>query len=243
MLNETVKPISKRTLYGQLYDILVQDIKSGKLPEGSYLPNEFLLSTQFSVSIGTVRKAVEQLVHDRLVLRQQGKGTVIADRRWLAVREKVNRIRFGPDADIGGWIFNELDYKIRTADAETAAALQIETGAQVHYIRRLLLNAPSSRIYDESYTPVDLYPDFTSDDAGRRDAVGLAGKNGISFGPMQTRISAVAASQPLARILKVPVATPLLKTIRKLFSSDKIPIEYRTAYCYTETGYFLADSG
>ena len=64
---------------------LIADISSGRTPPGAALPNEKELAERFQVSIGTLRRAVEELVADHILVRQQGRGTFVG---------KLDRERF-----------------------------------------------------------------------------------------------------------------------------------------------------
>ncbi|HRR91935.1 MAG TPA: GntR family transcriptional regulator, partial [bacterium] len=63
-------------LYYQLKEILLDLIKSGEL-EGGRLPTEEELSTKYSVSRGTVRKALAELESEGLIVTEAGRGTFV----------------------------------------------------------------------------------------------------------------------------------------------------------------------
>ena len=65
---------SVEPLYVQVRNLLAQRIASGVWAPGSMLPNEMELARELGVSPGTVRKALDSLESDRLVLRRQGRG-------------------------------------------------------------------------------------------------------------------------------------------------------------------------
>ena len=70
--------------YRQIADELTSAIKNGLLKPGETLPIEPDLAKQFAVSRMTLRKAVDQLVEEGLVKRQQGSGTFVTDNRHVA---------------------------------------------------------------------------------------------------------------------------------------------------------------
>lgn len=74
MLDETV---SSKPLYVQLKDLMIQRIVDGRWPVGEALPNENEIARELSVSIGTVRRAVDELVNQGAIVRRQGKGSFI----------------------------------------------------------------------------------------------------------------------------------------------------------------------
>ena len=68
-------------LYRQVSDRLVQSIVSGEYAEGQALPGEHALCARFGVSRITVRKALDELVERRLVVRRHGVGTFVSQDR------------------------------------------------------------------------------------------------------------------------------------------------------------------
>ncbi|MCC2097251.1 MAG: GntR family transcriptional regulator, partial [Hyphomicrobiales bacterium] len=165
--------ISKKPLYVQVYDILAHRISRGILPDGTYLANEYDLSREMNVSIGTIRKAVDLLTEAQLVIRQQGKGTLVSDRRWLAIREKLNRIRFGEDAAIAAWSSERLSYEKQPAGEQLAAILQIEPADEVHRLNNLWTAHPKAVADVVSYIPIAVISDFPANDENIQTTTGI----------------------------------------------------------------------
>ncbi|WP_246374770.1 GntR family transcriptional regulator [Aquamicrobium lusatiense] len=68
-------------LYEQVRRRLLSEIETGRLAEGSFLPPEFELCATYGVSRITLRRAVGELCAEGVLIRQQGRGTVIAPRK------------------------------------------------------------------------------------------------------------------------------------------------------------------
>ena len=64
-------------LYRDVKQKLVADIVSGAVPPGGGLPSETELAKRFGVSIGTIRRAVDEMVAEHVLVRQQGRGTFV----------------------------------------------------------------------------------------------------------------------------------------------------------------------
>lgn len=69
-------PVSE-PLYEQVYRILKSRIVEGALQPNSLLPGEVQLSQEMGVSVGTIRKAMDQLAREKLVFRERGRGTFV----------------------------------------------------------------------------------------------------------------------------------------------------------------------
>ena len=69
---------------------------SGEWRPGEPIPSEIELASRFSVSQGTVRKAVSELAEERVLVRQQGSGTFVASH--AEERNQFPFLRITPDA-------------------------------------------------------------------------------------------------------------------------------------------------
>jgi GntR family transcriptional regulator len=65
-------------LYQQIKALITQSLQSGEWKPGELIPSEVELANRYKVSQGTVRKAIDELAADNLVMRRQGKGTFVA---------------------------------------------------------------------------------------------------------------------------------------------------------------------
>ena len=93
-----------KPLYAQVRDLLMARIRSGEWAAGESLPNEHVLSSDFDVSIGTVRRAVAELEANGVLLRKQGRGTYVSGNGISALEAKFCApLRIGMKAS-GGWI-------------------------------------------------------------------------------------------------------------------------------------------
>lgn len=80
-------------LHIQLRDAMVERIQAFVWKPDRLLPNEVALANEFGVSIGTVRKAMDDLSARGLVIRCQGRGTFVADTRKAASASLLTQIR------------------------------------------------------------------------------------------------------------------------------------------------------
>src|SRR3954469_18956726 len=73
-----VEAPSFRPLYEQIKILLTQSLVGGEWKPGEAIPSEMELAARFRVSQGTVRKAIDELASEHILLRRQGKGTFVA---------------------------------------------------------------------------------------------------------------------------------------------------------------------
>src|SRR3569623_663651 len=83
-------------LYQQIKALLMQSLQSGERKPGELIPSEVELAGRFKVSQGTVRKAIDELAAENLVVRRQGKGTFVATHH--EARAQFRFLRLMPDA-------------------------------------------------------------------------------------------------------------------------------------------------
>ena len=83
-------------LYQQIKALIVQSLQSGEWKPGELIPSEVELAVRYKVSQGTVRKAIDELSADNLVIRRQGKGTFVATHHEARVQFRF--LKLMPDA-------------------------------------------------------------------------------------------------------------------------------------------------
>src|ERR1039458_4366539 len=124
-------------LYKEVKRLLTQSLAAGEWQAGVALPSETRLAERYRVSIGTVRKAIDELVAERILMRHQGRGPFVAShnaRRMLFHFFHIVPAGGGqkqPDTEL-------LSFERAKADADSAARLNIAQGAPVFRIRNLL---------------------------------------------------------------------------------------------------------
>src|SRR3954454_13988688 len=131
--------IGFRPLYRQVRDTLVRRIADGVWRPGQLLPSEPELAVDLGVSQGTVRKALDEMTAENLVIRRQGRGTFVAkhdDARMLFQFFKLvpdKGERQVPDSKV---------LRISTeSDPDAARQLHIAAAEPVVVIERLRLLA------------------------------------------------------------------------------------------------------
>ncbi|MFZ9351977.1 MAG: GntR family transcriptional regulator, partial [Polynucleobacter sp.] len=79
-------------LYQQIKDLLLESLQAGEWQPGQPIPSEMDLAERYKVSQGTVRKAIDALAAENVVVRHQGKGTFVASHREDAVQFRFLRL-------------------------------------------------------------------------------------------------------------------------------------------------------
>ena len=80
-------------LYLQIKGLILQGLQSGEWKPGELIPSEMELAARFRVSQGTVRKAIDELAGENLLMRRQGKGTFVSTHAERQVQYRFLRLR------------------------------------------------------------------------------------------------------------------------------------------------------
>jgi len=229
-----------RPLYRQVKDVLVKRIADGVWASGGTLPSEPDIAADLGVSHGTVRKALDELAAENLVVRRQGKGTYVArhdDARILFQFFKLipdtGERRF-PDSRI-------LGVEVREADADAARVLALRKGARVVAIERVRSLAEMVCIIERIVLPKALFPGIEKRDLPNNLYELYRAGFGVTITRAAERLKAVAASRREAKHLDVPVGTPLLAIDRTALAIDGAPVEWRVSLCRTDAFHYLSD--
>src|SRR5206468_5094674 len=83
-------------LYQQIKALITQSLQSGEWKPGELIPSEVELAARYKVSQGTVRKAIDEMSAENLVVRRQGKGTFVATHH--EARAQFRFLRLVPDS-------------------------------------------------------------------------------------------------------------------------------------------------
>src|SRR5512145_496390 len=81
-----------RPLYEQIKILLTQSLVAGEWKPGEAIPSEIELAGRFRVSQGTVRKAIDELASEHILVRRQGKGTYVASHSGPSYQYRFLRV-------------------------------------------------------------------------------------------------------------------------------------------------------
>jgi GntR family transcriptional regulator len=228
-------------LYQQIKALITQSLQSGEWKPGELMPSEVELASRFKVSQGTVRKAIDELAAENLVLRRQGKGTFVATHH--EERAHFRFLRLMPDEGVPHHPDNRfLDVRRIRATAEVARLLDLKTGDAVVYLRRLMSFDGAPTILEELWLPGQLFKGLTAERLVEYKGP-MYGLFESEFGTRMIRatekIRAVAADTGAAGHLGVPEHTPLLCAERVSFTYGDKPVELRRGLYLTAHHHYL----
>lgn len=229
-------------LWRLIRDSLEAALAAGEYPDGTPLPSEAKLAARFGCAIGTVRRAVDELVAARVLVRRQGKGTFVPDHGpdrtafyFFHIRPE-DGTRVLPATEL-------LDYRAPVpCPAWAAPHLGIPARAPTIFARNLQRIGGRPVVLDDLWLPRALFPGL--------DRAGFAGRDGTVYGLYQKgfghsvirtdeRLRAVAAPADVADALGLAPGAPVLRILRVAFAIGDRPVEMRISHADTrEHEYF-----
>jgi GntR family transcriptional regulator len=230
---------SFRPLYDQIKILLTQSLIAGEWKPGDAIPSEIDLAGRYKVSQGTVRKAIDELAAENILIRRQGKGTFVASHS--GERTSTRFLRIAADTDQTEYPESQLLSVAREKAPENSARLlDIRAGSSIFVIKRLLHFKAAPTIFDEIHIPSAHFKGL--DESMVRSHVGslysfFESQFGVAMIRAEEHIKAVAAAAEAAQQLDVEEGAPLLQVDRVAFTYGDRPVEWRRGLCNTRRGY------
>ena len=217
-------------LYHQIYLVLRDKICGGHWPEHKRLPSEAELTSLFGVSRITIRRALNELAADGLIVRRRATGT---------------RVRAGPATwpirvCVDG-VLASLDAMGRYSDvtllaAETVAAperirLALGLGPTDMVQRAVRVRSMDGRPFSHlvTFVPQAIAASYRPEDLASTPMLTLLDRAGVVVDAARQAITATLADPPLAKALNVRVGAALLRLDRTVFDQQGRGVEYLIA--------------
>jgi GntR family transcriptional regulator len=216
-------------LYRQIKGLILQALEAGEWRPGEAIPSETELAARFGVSQGTVRKAIDEMAAENLLLRRQGKGTFVATHsdpraffRFLRLVPLAGGIEQSSSRPLECWRAK--------AGQEASRTLGIKLGDPIIIVRRVLEFSAKPVVVDEIYLPGETFAglslDVLKDSQGSLYSL-FETRFGVRMIRAEERIRAVAADRANAELLRVPEGSPLLSVERVSYTYGDKPVEWR----------------
>jgi GntR family transcriptional regulator len=217
---------SERPLHRRISDELRRQIEAGELRPGDLLPSEHGLMGRYGVSRGTIRQALAALRADGTVGGSQGKQLTV---RGPHLTQPLSEL-----ISFSAWVQSlgkqpsgrVIELGRRPADTETAVILDLPDGTPVYHFTRVRL-ADGEPLMIERTTFAPRAGELLAGlDLDRQSIYAELARRGIVFASARQTIGALAADREDARLLGVPIRTPLLRVRRHAFSLSGEPLEW-----------------
>lgn len=230
-----------RPLYQQVREALVGRLIDGSWTPGTLLPSEFQIAAELNVSQGTVRKALDAMAAEHLLVRQQGRGTFVA----LPEERRILFQFFRLASDEGSRLFPESEVISRkkvTAGPDAATALRISATDSVWVIERIRRLGGRAVIAETITLPVARFSSLAAIDDLPNNVYGLYSEHfSITIGRATEKLKATIADEETSFQLGCSIGHPILAIERIAYALDDSPVEWRVSRCLTDSFHYHSD--
>jgi GntR family transcriptional regulator len=230
-------------LYEEVKIRITRSLIAGEWQPGTAIPSESRLAQHFSVSVGTIRKAIDELVADKILIRQQGRGTFVTthteDRQLYYFFHIV-----GKDGSREPPTHELLSFQKGKADSEVGLRLSVSRGERVFRIHNVLKLGGKPVVLDGIVIPAARFPGLTETIFRARQGTiyGLyQARYGINVVRINERLSAAHPDAQTAGVLGIRISTPVLMIKRVAYTYHDTPVELRTSWVNTGRHEYLSD--
>jgi len=230
-------------LYQQIKGLILHSLQQGEWKPGEAIPSEMDLAARFRVSQGTVRKAIDELAADNLVIRRQGKGTFVATHAERQVQYRFLKLVADNNhaAQPSRAERRILECRRTRATAEVARALALRTGEAVVQARRVLSFAGVPTILEELWLPNHTFKGLSAEHMAAYQGPTYALfelEFGVRMVRAEEKLRAVLPDAKQAAELQVPGNTPLLSVERLAYTYNDAPMELRRGLYRTDSHHY-----
>lgn len=204
-------------LYRQLVSVFYHRILAGIYPLHSLVPSQRLIAKEFAISLIVVRQAWQQMINENIIISQRGHGSIV---NKLPDQEKFNHSIHGLSHDIGKQVTHQL---ISFSACENTILINQKFSANDHpgylHLKRLRFVDSQPVSVENNYLNKKIITQFNLNDYNKSASLYsyLVNNQGIVISYADEKIQAILSGKEIAKILSVPVATPLLSVVRKTF--------------------------
>jgi GntR family transcriptional regulator len=226
-------------LYRQIKTLITRSLVSGEWRPGEPIPSEMELASRYSVSQGTVRKAVSELAEERVLVRQQGRGTFVASH--AGERSQFPFLRIRPDGDELKDLEAQLLGLERVRDAASARRLGLNASAGIYVLTRILSINGQPACYEEIRLPAPRFKGLSPAVVEQHECMLYSmyeTRFGVRMIKAEEQLKAVPAPREVAAALQLVPGTPMLLLERIAFTYGGEPGELRRCYCDTRQHHY-----
>lgn len=228
-------------LYQQIKALITRGLQAGEWKPGEAIPSEVDLAARFKVSQGTVRKAIDELAAENILVRRQGKGTFVATHAEEKIQYRFLRLVPDDESAPGRVERRILECRRVRAPADVARVLDLKSGDTAVQIRRTLVFAGKPVVLDDIWLPGAAFKGLTAERLAeyRGPLYGLFETEfGVRMIRAEEKIRSVAADTATAAVLQLAPGAPLLSVERLSFTYGDKPVELRRGLYNTDAHYY-----
>ena len=223
-------------LYQRLREEMLAKIAAGEWSPGAPIPTEAELTRHYGVAIGTVRKAVDTLVNEGLLLRSQGRGTFVRRPNFDA-----SLARFFRQVNASGGreipTSRILSKTLQQPSHDVATALELDDVEQVVHMERLRMVEGRTLFHEEIWLPATRFGallEIDSEGFGELLYPLYEKQCGQCIASAKETLTVGAADSAMGKTLSIEEGAPVVTIERTALGYDRSPLEYRLSRAAAE---------
>ncbi|WP_018922954.1 GntR family transcriptional regulator [Salsuginibacillus kocurii] len=218
-------------IYYQLKEYMKHKIETKAWQEGDSLPSERVVAEENNISRMTVRQAVTELVNEGVLIREQGKGTYVAEKK---IEQKLQSLTsFTEEMKARGQVPGSqlLSFQKENADGATAVRLNMEEGEEVYHIRRIRTGNEQPVAYERTHVKEQFVPYLTEEDVREKSLYTFLEKEArLVISHAEQKIEATLASKDHISYLGLEDGAPILRMLRTTYLTSGDPVEFTESF-------------
>ena len=230
-------------LYVEVKKKITQSLIQGEWSPGEAIPSEIELANIYDVSQGTVRKAIDDLSAESILVRRQGKGTYVATYNEENIQLRFLRLtsQFGLNEKLDNQL---ISFSKEKATNKLAKILNINPSSTIISVTRILTFNENPLILDVIKIPAQsfrgLTPEMIVENNGSMYRM-YETDFGVRMLRADEKILAITANSETASHLKVQENHPLLSVERISYTYKNKPLEWRLGLYVTDNHYYRSE--
>ena len=230
-------------LYVEVKKKITQSLIQGEWGPGEAIPSEIELANIYDVSQGTVRKAIDDLSAESILVRRQGKGTYVATYNEENIQLRFLRLtsQFGLNEKLDNQL---ISFSKEKATNKLAKILNINPSSTIISVTRILTFNENPLILDVIKIPAQsfrgLTPEMIVENNGSMYRM-YETDFGVRMLRADEKILAITANSETASHLKVQENHPLLSVERISYTYKNKPLEWRLGLCVTDNHFYRSE--
>jgi len=220
-------------IYQQIADWMRKKIQSGEWQDDEKLMSETDLAVSLNVSRGTIRKAIETLISEKLLLRIHGKGTFVRNKILLEQKPTWRLAGFSRDLKSRG-----IPYSTEVLEAEIVFpselirdALKLAPDEKIFHLKRLRKIKDQPVLLIENHIVYKVCASIEKIDFSQQQLyVTLEDQFNVQFDWSKRIYKSQQATPEIAKLLKLDPNAALMYIEELYHNKQSLPIEYTRAW-------------
>jgi GntR family transcriptional regulator len=232
-MEKTQNTPSFRPLYDQIKMLIKKGLIDGEWRPGDVIPSEMELAARFKVSQGTVRKAIDSLASENLLVRRQGKGTFVSSHSHERIHTRFLRI-VRDDGQREPLESTLLECRREKACETAAGLLDVRLGSPIYTVKRVLAFSGKPVVFDTIHLVASYFKGLELSQIEEFEGSMYSffeTRYGVNLVRAEERLKAVAADAEASELLQVGLGAPLLRVDRVAMNYEDRPMEWRRGLC------------